>query len=76
MQRQTRPVVHALTIGAMAKSAQIDWTDPTRFDLRYYKTALCRHWELAKCLRGDACTFAHGRDELRPMDSEEVPPAV
>jgi len=32
-----------------------------------YKAALCRHWERGHCALGDACNFAHGSKELRPV---------
>jgi hypothetical protein len=35
-----------------------------------YKTELCRRWlEMGQCSRGPACTFAHGRAELRRADA-------
>lgn len=29
-----------------------------------FRRALCRHFENGKCLRGDLCNFAHGRQQL------------
>lgn len=29
-----------------------------------FKTALCKFFEIGQCLKGEACTFAHGPDEL------------
>eukprot|EP00429_Kryptoperidinium_foliaceum_P044595 CAMPEP_0176110600 /NCGR_PEP_ID=MMETSP0120_2-20121206/55537_1 /TAXON_ID=160619 /ORGANISM="Kryptoperidinium foliaceum, Strain CCMP 1326" /LENGTH=537 /DNA_ID=CAMNT_0017444807 /DNA_START=69 /DNA_END=1683 /DNA_ORIENTATION=+ len=31
------------------------------------KTKLCRFWAKGQCGRGDQCTFAHGRVQLRPQ---------
>lgn len=32
-----------------------------------YKTELCNKWKIwGNCPYGDKCTFAHGRQELRP----------
>ena len=36
-------------------------TDPTK-----YKTAMCRNWEHTGACGFRGCTFAHGREELRP----------
>mmetsp|Transcript_19625 Transcript_19625/g.47555 ORF Transcript_19625/g.47555 Transcript_19625/m.47555 type:complete len:546 (+) Transcript_19625:122-1759(+) len=33
--------------------------------LANFKVELCEHWRRGRCNRGDACTYAHGRVELR-----------
>ena len=30
----------------------------------YFKTRLCKYFEMGECLKGDACTYAHGPEEL------------
>ena len=41
------------------------------------RTELCWQWaSKGKCCRGNACRFAHGKDELRPMPREDVQPIV
>ena len=29
---------------------------------------MCEFFELGQCTRGDRCTFAHGSEQLRPLD--------
>lgn len=47
-------------------------TDPSRFDGRLFKTALCQRFLTKKpgdCLRGDLCPYAHAPEELlRPPE--------
>ena len=42
-------------------------TDPTK-----YKTAICRNWETTGTCNFRGCTFAHGREELRPIRSSTM----
>uniref|UniRef100_A0A0G4GRN4 C3H1-type domain-containing protein n=1 Tax=Chromera velia CCMP2878 TaxID=1169474 RepID=A0A0G4GRN4_9ALVE len=35
----------------------------------YYKTAICRFWNLGRCPQGDSCRHAHGLEELRDKPS-------
>ena len=43
--------------------------DQAQLPLIKYKTKLCRHWQLTNtCALGDACSFAHGNEELRKFD--------
>jgi hypothetical protein len=36
-----------------------------------YKTRMCRNWLQGECQVGAVCSFAHGEDELRPLEEEE-----
>ncbi|KAI3423884.1 hypothetical protein D9Q98_009718 [Chlorella vulgaris] len=47
--------------GAQQQQQQQQFCPPSR-----YKTALCTHWmRHGECRHADACTFAHGEEELR-----------
>lgn len=35
---------------------------------RFYKTRLCRFYEIGYCYHGTSCRFAHGPSELRTVD--------
>jgi hypothetical protein len=59
-----------------ALSMEMEFTDPWRFNQRFWKTAICRFWVLGTCKRGTDCTFAHGQRELRGESSESVPAHV
>lgn len=39
-------------------------SDSNSFELRKFKTKLCRHWKSGYCLFGPSCVFAHGVDDL------------
>ncbi|CAK9107450.1 Zinc finger CCCH domain-containing protein 4 [Durusdinium trenchii] len=43
-----------------------------------FKTALCKFFEIGQCLKGEACTFAHGPDELAnsPDQGKAAPKAA
>ena len=32
------------------------------------RTQMCKFYEVGQCTRGDRCTFAHGSEQLRPLD--------
>lgn len=32
-----------------------------------FKTRICWHWSIGTCRAGGRCTFAHGEEELRPL---------
>ncbi len=45
-------------------------SSPIHGSVDKYKTELCKRWlEMGQCSRGSACTFAHGRAELRRADA-------
>jgi len=52
------------------------WADPSRFNLRFWKTSRCMHWERGQCKRGADCSFAHGAGELRTPGTADVPEHV
>ena len=51
----------------------MSFTDPYRFNQRFWKTSICKFWERGTCKRGQACMFAHGEHELRDANSDAVP---
>ena len=49
------------------------WSDPSRFNLGKFKTQMCSHWQIGKCLRGERCTFAHGEHDIREPGTVDLP---
>ena len=62
--------------GGWLSPTTMDYTDPRRFNLRFWKTTLCAHYAKGTCKRGHECTYAHGQRELRTPNSEDVPGRV
>jgi hypothetical protein len=62
--------------GWVAKPLAMHYSDPRRFNLRFWKTTLCAHYAKGTCKRGHECTYAHGQRELRTPNSEDVPGRV
>lgn len=52
------------------------WSNPARFNMRFYKCSICRYWRVGACLRGRDCVYAHGAAELRQPNSDDTPPHV
>ncbi|TPX37326.1 hypothetical protein SeMB42_g06937 [Synchytrium endobioticum] len=66
--RAALPQLAVITSQSTAVSNQLQPLLPRRATL--YKTELCRSWEETggQCKYADKCQFAHGIDELRPVD--------
>ncbi|KNH07942.1 zinc finger-domain protein [Perkinsela sp. CCAP 1560/4] len=74
------PFAAALAPEAAQKDAPSEQDKPraSGTDLTKYKTAICRNWETTGTCSFRGCTFAHGREELRPLRPPglgEHPPA-
>ena len=41
-----------------------------------WKTRLCKFWQECDCIAGDACSFAHGSDEIRRFGGKKETPVV
>ena len=41
-----------------------------------WKTRVCKFWQDGDCVAGDACSFAHGVDEVRRYGGKKEPPVV
>ena len=52
---------------------ETEFTDPWRFNQRFWKTNIWGFWVTGTCKRGEDCNFAHGQRELRGKNSEFVP---
>lgn len=72
----TRPLAHPTptpTTPATATQAQAQEHQQGQRKTGLYKTELCRKWtERGSCRYGSKCQFAHGKEELRPVERHHL----